>query len=200
LISFLRGKLAVSQPTSIIIDCQWGGFEVSIPLSTFEKLPQVGQEIMIHIHFHVREDAISLFGFMTEDEKKLFRMLIGVSKIGPKVALGILSGISVGELKSALVSGDVKRISLIPGVGKKTAERLVLELKEKVPAIEQVTAEMKVDGNQKEMIADTINALVSLGYNQGKAYQAVRETIKNSKLESLTIENLLKLALKIINK
>ncbi len=200
MISFLRGQLIVSQPTSIVIDCQWGGLEVFIPLSTFAKLPKVGEQIMIHTHFHVREDAMSLFGFITKDEKDLFRMLIGVSKIGPKVALGILSGISVNELTSALVAEDVKRISMIPGVGKKTAERLVLELKEKIPAIDQVTVEFKADQKQKEMITDTINALVSLGYNQGKAQQAVREIIKEYKLDSLKIEDLLKLTLKMINK
>ncbi len=193
MISYLRGKLVVSQPTGVVLDFGGVGVSVIVPLSSSTKMPELGAQVTLYTYLHVREDILAIYGFITQEEKNMFLLLLGVSKIGPKVALGILSGIPVDEFKSALLSGNVRRISMVSGVGKKTAERLILELKEKIPAGEILVGE--VDDKYRSMVSDTVMALVSLGYNQMKAQRAVEDVVKNNKIESLKIEELVKLSL-----
>ncbi len=198
MIAHLNGILASSQPTRCVIDINGVGYDVNIPVSTFDKLPKTGEKVFLSTHMITREDGMFLYGFSTQEELDLFRLLIGISKIGPKVALGILSGMPIKEFKSALLSGDAKRISLVPGVGKKTAERLILELKEKIPASEAVAIDIGGDDRQKHIVTDAILALVSLGYTQQKAQQAVRTAVKQYGTDSMTIETLVKQALQTI--
>ena len=199
MIGYIRGLLKSAQPTKALIDVQGVGYELSIPISTFEKLPDLENEIILLTHLHVREDDMSLFGFFSQEEKDFFHLLIGVSKIGPKGALGILSGIPINELKHAILSADVNRISKVPGIGKKTAERLIVELKEKIPASTDIDiVSSKIDDKQKIMVTDTIMALISLGYAKSKAQEAVRKIAKTHDLEKINIEGLVKLALQII--
>jgi len=198
-IGYIRGILKSAQPTKALIDVQGVGYELSIPISTFEKLPDFENEITLLTHLHVREDDMSLFGFFSQEEKDFYLMLIGVSKIGPKGALGILSGIPINELKHAILSADVNRISKVPGIGKKTAERLIVELKEKIPAPTGIDiTSSKIDDKQKIMITDTIMALISLGYAKAKAQDAVKKISKTHDLEKINIERLVKLSLQII--
>jgi len=194
LIDYLRGKLVVSQPTSVVLDFGGVGVKVIVPLSSSVKAPDLGSEVTLYTYLHVREDILSLYGFATEEEKKMFLLLLGVSKIGPKVALGILSGIPVDEFKTALLSGNIQRISMVSGVGKKTAERLILELKEKIP-VGEILVGGSVDEKHKVVVSDAIMALVSLGYNQAKAQKAVEVVIKQNEIASLRIEELVKLSL-----
>src|SRR5512136_260857 len=133
MIARLTGKLAVKNPGEIILDVGGVGYQVFIPLSTFYELPERGEVLSLQIHTQVRDDAIELYGFLTLQEKEVFKLLLGVSKIGPKLANSILSGISVEELKTAIVTGNILKLNGIPGIGKKTAERLILELKDKIP-------------------------------------------------------------------
>ena len=199
MIGYIRGILKSAQPTKALIDVQGVGYELSIPISTFEKLPDFENEITLLTHLHVREDDMSLFGFFSQEEKDFYLMLIGVSKIGPKGALGILSGIPINELKHAILSADVNRISKVPGIGKKTAERLIVELKEKIPAPTGIDiTSSKIDDKQKIMITDTIMALISLGYAKAKAQDAVKKISKTHDLEKINIERLVKLSLQII--
>src|SRR3954454_4208949 len=132
MIASLRGALLEKRPNQIIVDVQGVGYDVAIPVSTYSALPDNGKEVTLRIHTHVREDAIALFGFVSGEEKMLFEKLIGVSGIGPKLAITVLSGLAATDLTNAIRSGDVQRLTRIPGIGKKTAERMVLELRDKV--------------------------------------------------------------------
>src|SRR5512147_346763 len=134
MIALLRGVLAEKHPNQAIVETGGVGYDVTIPVSTFTHLPDAGTEVRLRIHTHVREDALALFGFLTQDEKALFEKLIGVSGIGPKLAVTILSGMTAPDLTNAIRRGEVDRLVRIPGVGKKTAERMVLELRDKLPA------------------------------------------------------------------
>ena len=135
MIAHLRGLLLEKHPNQAIVDCQGVGYDVTIPISTFSSLPDAGQEVKLRIHTHVREDAIALFGFTTQGEKNLFEKLISVSGIGPKLGITVLSGLQVNDLVTAIRGGDVARLQKVPGIGKKTAERLVLELRDKVDGV-----------------------------------------------------------------
>jgi len=177
MIHFLRGKLVESLPTQIVVDVAGVGYEVLIPLSSFDKLPVRGGDITILTHLSIREDAHVLYGFMTAGEREMFRLLINaVSGIGPKTALNILSGINLGALRSAVAMGDVKSLSQISGVGKKTAERIVVELKDKIGksvAFETPGARAALSP-EDEKFGDAIAALLALGYKQPDAHDAVR--------------------------
>src|SRR5690348_1474683 len=135
MIASLRGVLVEKHPNQAIIETGGVGYDVTIPVSTYTHLPEAGAEIRLRIHTHVREDALALFGFLTEDEKAIFEKLIGVSGIGPKLGVTILSGLAAPDLVNAIRRGEVERLVRIPGIGKKTAERMVLELRDKLPAI-----------------------------------------------------------------
>src|SRR5439155_14954514 len=178
MITFLDGKLITALPTQAIVDVGGVGYEVFIPLSSYDKLPAAGQGLRILTHLHVREDAQILFGFMTAAERDLFRLLVNsVSGIGPKLGLAVLSGMSVTSFKGAVVNGDVASLSKISGVGKKTAERIVLELKDKVgvaAAWEAASAEHAPSAEQTQA-NEAVLALIALGYKQVDAHKTVRD-------------------------
>ena len=198
MIALIRGTLAYKSIDHVIIDVGGVGYRLSIPLSTFYSLPETG-EVSLFTHTHVREDALLLFGFLSIEEKDLFIILIGISGVGPKLAVNILSHIPVGDLKRAIAEGDIKRLSGLPGIGKKTAERLVLELKDKVGPIDELPASLdttSVTGSTTStLMNDVISALVNLGYKENMA----RKVLENMELApDLTMEDALKGALKIL--
>ena len=172
MIGFLRGTLLKLTPERLLLDVQGVGYEVQIPLSTWYELERAGTaaEVRLHIHTHLREDGIALFGFWTEREKLIFERLIAVSGIGPRLARAVLSGLAPEVLVAALAAGDLGRLSTIPGVGKKTAERMVLELKEKMRELAADLPERPGPADQ-----DVVSALVNLGYKATLAERAVAE-------------------------
>jgi len=178
MITFLRGKLVEALPTQITVDVGGVGYEVLIPLSSFDKLPARGGDITILTHLSIREDAHVLYGFMTAAERDMFRLLIHtVSGIGPKIALNILSGINIAALRSAVATGDVKSLSQISGVGKKTAERIVVELKDKMgkaAALAPGAGPRAALSAEDEKFGDAVAALVALGFKQPDAHDSVR--------------------------
>jgi Holliday junction DNA helicase RuvA len=199
MIHFLRGKLLESLPTQITVDVAGVGYEVLIPLSSFDKLPPRGEEITILTHLSIREDAHVLYGFMTAAERDMFRLLINsVSGIGPKIALNILSGINIGALRSAVATGDVKSLSQISGIGKKTAERIVVELKDKLG--KAVVFEPGASGRaalsaEDEKFSDAVAALLALGFKQPDAHEAIRAAQALLGLQA-SLEQLVRAALK----
>lgn len=193
MIGYLKGKIISAKPTQIILDVNGVGYLVNISISTFEKISDQN-EISLFIHTHVREDALSLYGFYTEVEKEMFELLISISGIGPKVALSILSGISVDELQNAIQTENVSRLVSVPGVGRKTAERVVLELKSKVGYIE--TAVTK--GFDYTIKQEAVLALSTLGYNQKVAEKIVRELLNEN--PKLSLEDLIRKSLSELNK
>ena len=190
MIGRLTGRLATKAPDQILLDVAGVGYLVHIPLSTFYELPEVEKPASLWIHTHVREDALSLFGFLTERERSLFLLLLGVAGIGPKVALTVLSGIPPSELVAALRKQDVRRLVAVPGVGKKTAERMVLELSEKVAAF----AEEAPPETAAVAAEDVISALVNLGYRKTDAERSVEAIARAGAPEEFG--DYLKLALK----
>ena len=197
MITFLDGKLVSALPTQAIVDVGGVGYEVFIPLASYDKLPAVGQPVRILTHLHVREDAHVLYGFMTSAERDLFRLLVNnVSGIGPKLALAVLSGMSVKNFKAAVVNSDITSLSKISGLGKKTAERIVLELKDKlgVAAAWEAASTMHAPTPEQEQANEAVLALIALGYKQIDAHKAVREL--QEKGEANAAEDLVKLALK----
>jgi Holliday junction DNA helicase RuvA len=177
MITFLQGKLVEALPTQVTVDVNGIGYEALIPLSSFDKLPQPGHAVKLLTQLVVREDAHTLYGFMTPEERNLFRLLINtVSGIGPKTALNVLSGISVTAFRGAVANGDIKALSQISGVGKKTAERIVVELKDKIGmagAWEAASAKHGLSADEQR-INDAVLALVALGFKQIEAHDAVR--------------------------
>ncbi len=184
MITFLHGHLANALPTQAIVDVGGVGYEVFIPLSSFDKLPPVGQAVQILTHLQVREDAHILYGFMSTAERDLFRLLVNhVSGIGPKLALAVLSGMSVSHFKSAVVNSDVASLSRISGLGKKTAERIVLELKDKlgVAAAWEVASGAQAPTAEQGQANEAVLALIALGYKQVDAHKAVRDLQQSGK-------------------
>ncbi len=181
MIAQLRGRLIVKEPHRIVVDVNGVGYLVSVPFSTFYRLPEVGGDVVLHTHTHVREDALQLFGFHTVEERGVFELLQGVSGIGPRLATNILSGISVDELVPALSEGNVARLRAVPGVGKKLAERLAVELREKVGTLQRGTAPPQPGPAVVDrMLDDVVSALVNLGCNRKeavKAAEAAREEL-----------------------
>lgn len=177
MITFLHGKLVDALPTQISVDVQGIGYEVLIPLSSFDALPAPGGDLTILTHLAIREDAHVLYGFMTPAERNLFRLLIhNVSGIGPKLALNVLSGMNVTALRGAVANGDVKALSQISGVGKKTAERIVVELRDKIGtagAWEATSAQRALSASDQK-VNDAVLALIALGFKQVEAHDAVR--------------------------
>ena len=197
-ITFLHGRLTHALPTQATIEVNGVGYEVFIPLSSYDKLPAIGQSIEILTHLHVREDAHVLYGFMTAPERDLFRLLVNhVSGIGPKLALAVLSGMSVNNFKTAVVNNDVASLSKISGLGKKTAERIVLELKDKVgvAAAWEAASATHAPTPEEEQANEAVLALIALGYKQVDANKAVRE-LQGKEGAGKTAEELVKLALK----
>ena len=200
MIATLTGILKFKSPTEILVEVHGIGYTISIPLSTYEKLGDLGSSVSLLTHFHVREDAMLLFGFSTEEERRLFKLLISVSGIGPKIAQSTLSGMNVEELKSHIVGGNVNALMAIPGVGRKTAERLIVELRDKagktlaesepISVIGMATAAMRIEALQ---------ALTSLGYNQQIAEKAIRLVMKEAEGSTISLEELIKRALRHTN-
>ena len=199
MIALLTGLIAYKSPDHIILDVQGVGYRVQIPFSTYYELPEEGGRAALHIHTSVREDAIMLYGFRTRLEKSFFQLLIAVSGVGPKLARDILSNIQPGQLAQALVQGDLNKLSTIPGIGKKTAERLVLELKDKVGKLDLSSlpaADAK--GIPPEDVAeDVISALLNLGYKEPQVRKALAGLDAGG---GVSVEGLLKQALKTLMK
>jgi len=190
MIAKISGTLEHKVPGEVIVDVAGVGYQIFIPLNVFYRLPEVGGTISLHIHTHLREDALQLFGFIEQEEKHIFLLLNGVAGIGPKLAINILSGIPVEELARALKEGDHLKLLSIPGVGKKLAERMIVELRDKmlrVPSAETGRA----DGSQ--LTRDAVSALVNLGYRQGEAERGVREVARQGET---TLAEVLKEALR----
>jgi len=182
MIAHLRGRLLDKHPNQAVIETGGVGYDVTISVPTFTELSQVGTEVALHIYTHVREDTLALYGFGRPEEKQLFEKLLTVSGIGPKLAITILSGMPADEMVAAIRSGDVARLTRIPGIGKKTAERMVLELRDKLPP--QGAEAVAAIPTLTAMEEDVLSALVNLGYQRVAAEKAVSVTAKNSKAGS----------------
>ena len=197
MIATLRGTLVAKSPTDITVDVNGVGYGVHIPLSTFEKLGDVNSAVFLYTHLHVREDALQLFGFATEEERGTFRLLLSVNGIGPKMAQGILSGIPAPEFKSLVAQGNAAALTRIPGIGRKIAERLVVELREKVTRLEEGMPSLAgaTDGAAR-IRSEALSALVALGYNRSVAEKALRTAIQDGNGSDATVEALIKSALR----
>jgi holliday junction DNA helicase RuvA len=174
-IAYLRGRIFEKQPNRIVVDVQGVGYDVLVPLSTFYGLGEPGSEIVLRIHTHVREEALALYGFATRLEQDLFERLIAISGIGPKLALAVLSGIEPPDLIGAIERGDVARLTAIPGVGKKTSERIVLELKDRLPRPQPAVA---APSDALALREDVLSALMNLGYHRPLAEKAVEAAVR----------------------
>jgi len=195
MIARLTGVLEEKTPDQLIVNVGGVGYQVFVSLQTFYRLPALDERVCLHVHTHLREDALQLYGFLEGKEKAAFLLLKGVTGIGPRLALNILSGIPVDELENALRAGDVTRLVAVPGVGKKTAERLVVELREKVGAREN--GHLGVAGEQAPLSAEAISALVNLGYRQAQAEKTVREALRRG--GATTIADLIRESLRSLS-
>jgi holliday junction DNA helicase RuvA len=196
LIAHLRGRVLRKSPQEVIVDVAGVGYRVAIPVSTFYKLGEEGTEVSLRVHTHVREDALALYGFLTAHEQDLFERLIQVAGVGPRLAVNILSGIEAAELAAALRGSDIARLTRVPGVGKKTAERLIVELKDKMPPVPEATAEAEVEpaSTPKE---DLLSALAHLGYSRAEAERGVDRAIRED--GTGRFEDLLRRALQTVS-
>ncbi len=201
MIAQIQGKLVHKSPDYLIIDVNGVGYEVHTPLSTFYQLPDIDSTIRLNTYTHIREDLLQLYGFLTMVEKDLFQLLIGVSGIGPRLAVNILSGIPGSDLCEALSEGDVRKLCATPGIGKKTAERMVVELKDKIGRVslsDEPPATGK--GDHEEIEEDVVSALVNLGYKKAAAERALGKAKNFMTGDTLIVEDLLKEALKVLSK
>jgi holliday junction DNA helicase RuvA len=175
MIAYLHGKLAESTPTHVVVDCQGVGYSVFIPLSSYDKLPPRGSDVIVLTYHHVnaQDGAQQLYGFVTAEEREMFLLLISISGIGPKLAVNILSSTSISALRNAIASGDIKTLSTLRGIGKKTAERLVVELKDKIGGAAAFQTKGRAATPEEQKLTDAVLALISLGYKQVDAHQAV---------------------------
>lgn len=181
MIAHLRGKLIARHPNQVIVDAMGVGYDVTISVPTFSELPPAGGEVALHIHTHVREDQIALYGFLRPEEKYLFEKLISVSGIGPKLAITILSGMPTDEMTSAIRGNDVALLTKIPGIGRKTAERMVLELRDKLPPVG--TDQVHVVPSLSAVQEDVLSALMNLGYQRASAEKALGSVEKNTSFD-----------------
>ena len=205
MIAYIKGEVAWIEEERIVLESGNIGYNIMMPASSFDTQDLVGKEVKIYTHLNVREDAMQLYGFLNLDELKTFRLLLGVNGIGPKAALGILSGLTTDELRFAVLSDDVKTISKAPGIGKKTAQKLILELKDKID-LEEVfetkqehvrETEGKMESKDENAAKkDAVDALTALGYSSTEALRAVRQT---GVTQDMDVETILKLALKNMN-
>ena len=199
MIAHIQGFLHFKSPEYLVIDVDGIGYQVHVPLSTFYDLPQVGSTVSLHIHTHVREDALQLYGFRSPEEKVIFVRLISISGIGPRLAVNILSGISPAELVESLSQNNLARLISIPGVGRKTAERIMVELRDKVSSLvpgHDVTVPVKTAADEA-VIEDALSALLNLGYKKGVAQRAVENARQRLEGE-ITLESLLKESLRAL--
>lgn len=196
MIAFLEGKLVECSPTELVLDVNGVGYSVHIPLSTFEALRRTDGRVKILTYLHVREDTMQLYGFATEAERGLFRLLLSVSGIGPKMAQGILSGLSAEELKNAIGGGNVALLTSIPGVGRKTAERMVIDLRDKITRKEVVSQPAAPSSKQMKLQAEAIVALMSLGYTRQSAEKSLNAVLRDSSDRDLSLEEMIKRSLR----
>jgi Holliday junction DNA helicase RuvA len=195
MIGFLRGRVADKQPNMLIVDVQGVGYQVHVPLSTFYEAGDTGAEITLRIYTHVREDALQLYGFLTDIERQLFERLIGISGIGPKLAITVLSGMEPRDLVASVQRGDVARLTAIPGVGKKTSERIVLELRDRLGQLPGFVPVEAAPSNGADRIRiDLLSALQNLGYHRPQAEKAIDATLQT--MSEPTFEHALKAALR----
>jgi len=199
MIAHLTGILFSKNPQSIIVDTAGVGYQILIPLSTFYQLPDEMEKVSLHVYTHVREDMLQLFGFQTEIEKKIFLLLISVSGIGPKLSLNILSGIGLEDLLGAIVRADSERIAAVPGVGKKTSQRITLELREKVSDLSQEIEEQRprervAEIRNREIFDDALSALMNLGYPSTSARRVVENVLRNN--NDMNLDTVLKESLR----
>jgi holliday junction DNA helicase RuvA len=197
MIGQLRGRLAEKRPNQVLVDVGGVGYVVLVPLSTFAALGDLHTEVTLLIHTHVREDALSLYGFVSSREKHLFELLISASGVGPSLALKILSGMSVDELVPAIRGNDLARLTKIPGVGRKTGERMVVELKDKLEAVVVMEAERPAASSPAGVEADVVSALINLGYEARVSEKTVEEARKES--GAANFEKLLRAALQALS-
>lgn len=199
MIAYIAGKLAEKKPTEAVIDVHGVGYRLHIPTSTYESLPAPGQQAMLHTHQHVREDALQLFGFATKAERAVFEMMLAVSGIGPKLALAALSAMSPAELRDHILAGDVSFLTGIPGVGRKTAERMVIELRDRIAAVDaaEAGAAPRAGGPdvRAEARADAVAALESLGFSRAAAEKNVRKVLRDTP-GAQSAEEIIRLALR----
>ncbi|MFP4698712.1 MAG: Holliday junction branch migration protein RuvA [Eubacteriales bacterium] len=198
--AFIKGKLETVIDDIIIIETNNIGYEIRVPLSVIPQLPSIGEDMKIHTYLYVREDAMLLYGFLTRDDLSIFKLVLTVSGIGPKGALGILSTVTPDELRFAIIAEDVKTISKAPGIGKKTAQKLILELKDKLDLKDTVSQESDSvalsTNTSSDIKSEAIQALTALGYSSTEAVQAVRKVDIN---EQTTVEDIIKIALKSLS-
>ena len=200
MIAHLSGKLLSKQPNQVIVDVNGVGYEVHVPLSTFYELGETGSPVQLRIYTHVREDTIALFGFKSANEKLMFEQVTSISGIGPKLGITILSGMPVDELVAAIRQSNLARLTSIPGIGKKTAERLVVELRDKLAKVVTVPAdEQTATHGVSQPQEDVISALVNLGYANASAEKAVQTVVSTSKTEP-AFEELLRTALRQLSR
>lgn len=199
MIARLSGILVEKSVTQCVVDVHGTGYRLVVPLTTFYDLPEIGEPVLIHVHTHVREDAIHLYGFHAPEERAVFQLLMSVSGIGPRLAVNILSGIAAGDLIRAVLEDDLKRLTGIPGVGRKTAERMILELKDKAAKLdsEGVVAGKAAGDRSAQVKDDALSALINLGY-KGSAVKEVVERIMRDAPEAPSLDQLLKQALRAL--
>jgi Holliday junction DNA helicase RuvA len=200
MIAYLKGTLVKKTPTEIIVDVHGVGYFVNISVSTYEKLSEMDTEVHILTHHHIREDAQVLYGFATENEREMFKLLISVSGIGPKMAQTILSGIRPDELAHTISISAISSLTAIPGVGKKTAERLVLELRDKVAKLDASEKIIDLPYSGASIRSEALNALISLGFNRDKAEQTLRGVLNDVNGKTISVEELIKRALQYSGK
>jgi Holliday junction DNA helicase RuvA len=191
MLAHLEGKLVEARPGRVVLDVGGVGYDVAVPLSTYDRVPKLGQPCRLLTHLHHRDDQMVLYGFATEAERELFRMLIGVSNVGPRLALAVLSGLSVDAFKEAIATGNVALIKSIHGVGARTAERIIVELKERVGALPAIEAVARTAAaTAPDAVRDAVSALVTLGYTQAAAHEAVRRVLETAEKEGGVREKL----------
>ena len=201
MIASLRGRLVHKSPTEVVVDVHGVGYGLSVPLSTYEALGEIGTECTLVTHLHVREDQFQLFGFASEAERDLFRILLTVTGIGPRLAQSILSGISVQDLRSHLVQGNLTALTAVPGIGRKLAERLVVELRDKASRIEAPLATGAAGSDLKVKVrSEALLALTSLGYSRPMAEKGLRAAIQESNDREVGVEELIKASLRLMSR
>ncbi|HZP16714.1 MAG TPA: Holliday junction branch migration protein RuvA [Terriglobales bacterium] len=183
MIAHLRGKLIARHPNQVIVEAAGVGYDVNISVATFSELPAAGSDVSLHIHTHVREDQIALYGFLRAEEKRVFEKLINVSGIGPKLAITILSGMPATDMVNAIRGNDVARLTRIPGIGRKTAERMVLELRDKLPVAG--APEAPAAPSLSEVQEDVLSALLNLGYQRAMAEKVLSSVDKNGSFDAM---------------
>lgn len=196
MIAHLTGKIISKKPTQIVLDVNGVGYLVNISINTFDKIDEIGKPLSLHTYLSVKEDSLTLFGFFTVPEKELFEILIGVNGVGPKLAINILSGITADEFKDAVVNRNLSRLVAIPGVGKKTAERMIIELRDKISKLSD--SDTTISPKSYTVKDDAIAALIGLGYNHKTADNVTRNLVEEN--PRITLEDLIKESLKKLTK